>query len=138
MIDLDRVRQWASKDTMNHRIIEYPELEGTHKDHQSNSWLHTGPAESEQMTESIIQTLLELSQARRCDHFPGEPVPVPNHPLSEEPFPDIQPKPPPSQLHSIPSGSITGHQRKEISACPFAPPREEVVGRDEVSPQSPL
>ncbi|GAB0194069.1 myocardial zonula adherens protein [Grus japonensis] len=90
------------------------------------------------MTESVIQTLLELSQARCCDHFPGEPVPVPNHPLGEEPFPDIQPKPPLSQLHAIPLGSITGHQREEMNACPFAPPREEAVGHDEVSPQSPL
>ncbi|GAB0202878.1 cAMP-dependent protein kinase inhibitor alpha [Grus japonensis] len=69
------------------------------------------------MTESVIQMLLELSQAQCCDHFPREPVPVPDHPLSEEPFPDIQPKPPRLQLHSVPSGSIAGHQREEIKCA---------------------
>lgn len=40
------------------------------------------------MTKSIVQTLLELSQAWSNDQFPGEPVPVPEHPLSEEPLPN--------------------------------------------------
>lgn len=69
------------------------------------------------MSDIIVQKLLELWQAQCCDHFPWEPVPVPNFPLDEEPSSDIQLEPPPSQLHAIPLGPITGHQREEISAC---------------------
>lgn len=35
------------------------------------------------MTQTIIQTLSDLRQAQCCDHFPGEPVPGTEHPLSE-------------------------------------------------------
>uniref|UniRef100_U3J0N7 Rho GTPase activating protein 8 n=1 Tax=Anas platyrhynchos platyrhynchos TaxID=8840 RepID=U3J0N7_ANAPP len=47
--------------------------------------------------------LLELHQAQCCDYCPGEPVPVP---LSEEPFPNIQPDHPLSQLHAVHSGPV--------------------------------
>lgn len=40
------------------------------------------------MPESSVQTLTEFCQAWCCDHCPGEPVPVANHTLGEEPFPD--------------------------------------------------
>ncbi|KAJ7418363.1 hypothetical protein BTVI_29591 [Pitangus sulphuratus] len=78
--------------------------------------------------------LLELRQAWCCDHFREEPVPVPNHPLSEEPFSNIQPKPPLTSGHSLRSG----HQREEISVCSFSSLHKEVVDCYEVSPQSPL
>lgn len=48
------------------------------------------PQESHHVPESIVQGLLEL--CRHHHHFPGEPVPVPDHPLCEEAFPNIQPK----------------------------------------------
>lgn len=34
------------------------------------------------------------------DHFPGDPIPVPNNPLGEELFPNIELKPPHTQLSS--------------------------------------
>ena len=74
------------------------------------------------MSESTVQTILELWQAWCHDHCPGEPVPVPNHPLGEEPFPNTQPEPTLPQLQAVPSGPITGHQREEISAYPSSPP----------------
>lgn len=43
---------------------------------------------------------------------------MPNNPLSEEPFPDIHLELPVSQFHDVPLGSITSHQRQEISAAP--------------------
>ena len=49
------------------------------------------------MTESVVHTLLELWQAWCCDHFPGDPAAVPSQPLSKEPFPAIQPEPPPKE-----------------------------------------
>ena len=58
---------------------------------------------------------------------------MPDHPLSKEPFPDIQPEPPLLQLHAIPLGSIIGHQ-KEIGTCPFTLSRERAIGCNEVSP----
>ena len=60
------------------------------------------------MTKSIVQTLLELRQAWCHDHFPGEPFPVTDHPLSKEPFPNVQ-----SELHLTPSHAI--------SLCPANP-----------------
>lgn len=71
-------------------------------------------------------------------YFPGEPVPVPDHRLGEEPFPDVQPEPPLSQLQANPLDPVAGYQREEISACLSALPREEAVDHREVSPRSPL
>jgi len=50
--------------------------------------------QSDHMCESTVQMLLELMQGQCSDHFPEETVPVSDHPLGEEPFPDIQPEPP--------------------------------------------
>ncbi|XP_066844751.1 S-phase kinase-associated protein 2 isoform X2 [Anser cygnoides] len=47
-------------------------------------------------------------QAWCSDCFPGEPVPVCNHPLGEEPLPDVQPKLPLPQLNTVPVGPVTG------------------------------
>ncbi|KAK4806146.1 hypothetical protein QYF61_001069 [Mycteria americana] len=77
-------------------------------------------------------------QAWCRDHFPGEPVPVTDHPLSEEPFPYVQSELPLTQLHSISPCPIAGHQREEISTSPSAAPLEEAVGCDEVTPQPSL
>lgn len=63
---------------------------------------------------------------------------MPDSSLGEEPSPNIQPKPRWTQLPAVPSGSIAGHQRQEIGACPSASPCEEAVDCYEVSPQSPL
>jgi len=80
--------------SQNHRIIEYPELDGTLKDHWIQLLaLHTTTQKSDHISSSFVQTLLELWQAQCHDRFPGDPVPVPDHPLSEVPFPDIQPEP---------------------------------------------
>ena len=43
-----------------------------------------------------------------------------------------------SQLDTIRTGPITGHQREEIGACPSTPPYEEAVDHNEVSLQPPL
>lgn len=76
----------------NHRITEHAELEETHENHQVQPLaLHTTPQESDQVPESIAQMLLGLCQVWGCDHFLGNPVPVPNHPLGEKLFTDIQP-----------------------------------------------
>lgn len=48
------------------------------------------------VSESIVQTLHELHHAWCNDNFLGEPVPVPSHPLGEEP--------PLSQLQAVSLG----------------------------------
>ena len=60
------------------------------------------------MTKCTVQTLLKLWQAWCSDYIPGEPVPVREHPLGEEPLPDVQPKRPLPQLNTVPVGPITG------------------------------
>ena len=83
----------------DHRIIEYPELEGTLKDHQVQLLTpHRSIQVQGDETKCTVQSLLKFSQARCSDHFPGEPVPVCNHPLCEEPPPDVKPKFPLPQL----------------------------------------
>ena len=49
---------------------------------------------------------LEHLQGWELHHFPGQPVPVPDHCFGEV-FPNIQPEPPLMQFEAIPSSSIT-------------------------------
>lgn len=48
-----------------------------------------------------VLSALELWQAWGHDYFPGGPVPVASHPLGEELFPYIQPKPALTKLHAV-------------------------------------
>lgn len=45
--------------------------------------LQRTPWESHRVPERAVQTPLELCQAWCCDHFPGDPLLVPNHPLGK-------------------------------------------------------
>ena len=85
------------------------------------------------MTKTILQTLLELWQASCCDHFPEDPVPVTNHPLRDDHFPNVQ-----SEL------SLTVSFHSFMSCCwsperdqnlPLRCPLEEAVDCGEVTPQ---
>lgn len=94
--------------SVRYRILEYLELEGTHKDNQVQLLaLHRTTQKSNYMAECIVQMFLEYWQAQCGDYCLGEPVPMPEHPLSEEPFPKIQPEPPLLQLHA------------EVASCCF-------------------
>lgn len=63
------------------------------------------PQQSHPVPKSAVQTLLELSQPCCWHPFPGEPVAVAKHPLRQEPFPSIHPKPALAHLaaHSLAS-----------------------------------
>lgn len=50
------------------------------------------------MAKSIVQKVTELCQAWCSDFFPGKPAPVAEHPLSEEPFPNVPSEPPLREL----------------------------------------
>lgn len=49
--------------------------------------LHRTPQEGHPEPESIVQMLTEFCQGWCCD--PGDPLPLLNHPLGEEPFSKI-------------------------------------------------
>ena len=54
---------------------------------ESNSCLHTTAQNSNPMSESAVQTFIQLTEAQCCDHWPGEPFPCPL-PSGEESQPD--------------------------------------------------
>lgn len=64
-------------------------------------------------------TFLELWQAWCCDHFHRQPVPVTDHPLSEEPFPNAQSELPLTPLHCIFLHFLISAHQREISTCPW-------------------
>lgn len=75
-----------------YRIIEnaYAMFEGTCQDHQIQLLaLGRAPQGPHHVPESISLMLLELTLSWGCDHFPGEPFPVPNQYLSEKLSPSI-------------------------------------------------
>lgn len=82
-----------------HRITEHAKFEGTHKDH----WIHVSPAEraprvmprSQEHCQNTSWTLSSWF----WDHCPGELFQCTF--LGEEPFSDIQTKPPLMQLQAI-------------------------------------
>ena len=78
--------------------------------------------------------LLELWQAWCRNQSPGEPIPVTDHPLSEEPFPNVQSELPLTQLHSLSPCHASGHQREEISTSTSTSPLEEDVDCDDITP----
>ncbi|KAK4810753.1 hypothetical protein QYF61_007727 [Mycteria americana] len=61
----------------------------------------------------LIQTSFKYLQGWRLNHFPGQPVPMLDHPFSEEKFPNIQSKPPLAQLEAISSCPITCYLGEE-------------------------
>lgn len=64
---------------------------------------------------SVVSILLELWQAWWS--LPWEPVRVPNHPLDEEYFPNIQPKSHIKQLYVLSPSPKIAHQKEKISIC---------------------
>ncbi|KAK4831969.1 hypothetical protein QYF61_020352 [Mycteria americana] len=66
----------------------------------------------------LIQTSFKYLQGWRLNHFPGQPVPMLDHPFSEVKFPNIQSKPPLAQLEAISSRPITFVESDEVSPQP--------------------
>ena len=106
------------------QIIEHPELEGTHKDHQVQSQV---PHSTTQNPNSVSETILS-----KCFLNSGSSGPCLLPPGSNaEPFPNTQSDNPPlTQLHAILSAC---HQSSALPICSLC---EGAVGHHEVSPQS--
>ncbi|KAK4823893.1 hypothetical protein QYF61_007958 [Mycteria americana] len=76
-----------------------------------------------------IYTSFKYLQGWRLNHFPGQPVPMPDNPFSEVKFPNIQSKPPLAQLEAISSSPIAcylGEETKETTP-PHPPPSRLVL-----------
>lgn len=61
-------------------------------------------------------------------------VPIPQPPLGEEPFTNVQLKTPLTQLQDILLNPVIGQNRENISVCHSSSPQKEVVGCNGVSP----
>ena len=70
----------------------------------------------------------------RLHHLSGQPVPVPDHSFSEEILPNIQPKPPLTQLEAASSCSITTDLGEETNTHLAATSFQVVVESNKVSP----
>lgn len=93
---------------------------------KSNFLLITSPPKAKPYN----KTFLELWQAWCHNDFPGEPVLVTDHPLSEEPSPNVQSELPLAQLHSMTLYPIVGYHWSYMDehrcssyrlACPLNP-----------------
>ncbi|KAK4832707.1 hypothetical protein QYF61_025168, partial [Mycteria americana] len=74
----------------------------------------------------------------RLNRFPGQPVPMLDHPFSEVKFPNIQSKPPLAQLEAISSRPIACYLGEETDPHLTTTSFQVVVERDKVSPQPPF
>jgi len=85
-----------------------------------------------------IYTFFEPLQGWGLHHCPGQPGPMPDRSCSEDIFPDIQPKPPLTQLEAIASRPITGYLGEETNPPLTTTSCQGAVESDKVSPQPPL
>ena len=87
----------------------------------------------DQAAQSHIQPGLECLQGWGIHNLLGQPAPVCHHPLCEKLPPNIQPKPLPSQLKTVPPCPITIHPCKQLFPLLFICSFQVLEGRNEVS-----
>ena len=80
----------------------------------------------------------EHLQGWRLHHLPRKPIPMSDHSLSKEIFPNIQSKPPLMQLEAIASRPINSYLGEDTNSCLTTTSFQVVVGSDKVPPQPPL
>lgn len=120
---------WGQNYKQEYRIVgSYPVLEGIHNDQVK---ILAPYRTTEKITPCVCKWAASWTPAGLVtfEQFLRVPVWVPNHPLSEKPFYNIQSKPLLIHLQAIPLGPITGHQRADISACPSASSQKEALDR---------
>lgn len=59
---------------------------------------------------------------KRLNHYPGQPVPIPEHPSSEEYFPNIQSKPPLAPLEAVSSHPVACYLGRNTDPTLLRPP----------------
>ncbi|KAK4810580.1 hypothetical protein QYF61_007317, partial [Mycteria americana] len=85
-----------------------------------------------------IYTAFKYLQGWRLNHFPGQPLPMLDHPFSKEIFPNIQSKPPLAQLEAVSSCPIACYLGEETDPHLPTTSFQVVVESDKVSPQPPF
>jgi len=77
-------------------------------------------------------------QEQSLNHFPGQPVLMPDNPSGEEVFPNIQSKPLLAQFKAISSRPIAHYLGEEANTHLTTTSFQVAVKRDKVPPQPPL
>jgi len=85
-----------------------------------------------------IYMLFEHFQGWSFNHLPGQPVPMPDHSFSKEIFPNIQSKPPLTQLEATASCPIASYLGEGTNTCLTTTSFQIVAENNKVSPQPPL
>jgi len=85
-----------------------------------------------------MYTVFDPLQGWRLHHLPGQPGPMPDHSLREDIFPNIQSKPPLTQLEAIASRPVAGYLGEETNSHLTTPFCQGAVESEKVSPQPPL
>lgn len=98
---------------INHRIIEYSELERTHWDHHhpASGLAQDSPKTTPHAWEHCLNVSWAWAGLMLWPQSRGACL-SPSHPLSEKPSPNIQPRPPLTQLHAL-------------GSCHWAPERRD-------------
>lgn len=129
-----RARRRAEGKNVNHRFLEYTELDRTRKVHQVHLLALQGTTQgSHHVPESTVQTLPGLS-GWCCDHFLGESVPVLTHTLGERTFAWYPGYSTPTDLCCCP-GCCHGSPERRGWCCPSSCPHEEAADLAELSPE---
>ena len=90
------------------------------------------------MSRSATSTRLFKSlQGQGLNHFPGQPVPMPDHSFSTEIFHSISHKPPLMQLEAIFSHPSAGYLGEETNTCLTAASFQVAAESKKVPPQPP-
>ena len=71
------------------------------------------------------------------NHFPGQPIPAPDHSFREEMFPNIQPECPLVRLETIPSSPIASYMGEEANSHLATTSLQGVLEGYKVSPEPP-
>ena len=124
----------SDRESENHRII------GWKRPLRSSSPTITPkpPCLLNHILKCHFYTFFKHLQGWELHHFPAQPVLMPDHSFSKEIFPNIQSKPPLTQLEAIASCPITSYMGEETNTCLTINSFQVVVERDKVSSQPPL
>ncbi|KAK4815156.1 hypothetical protein QYF61_017597 [Mycteria americana] len=106
----------------DHRIIESFKLEKTLISLSPTINLAQPSPPLSHVPKHHVYTSFKYLQGWRLNHFPGQPVPMLDHPFSEVKFPHIQSKPPLAQLEAISSRPITCYLGEETDPTSLQPP----------------
>ena len=127
--------------SQNHRITEWPGLEGTSRIMNLQLPCQEGPPTSPFTRPGCpgpLQPGLEHLQGRGIHNLSGQPAPAPHHSPCKELPPNIQPKSSLFQLKTIPPSPAVIYPFKDFTPFLFIGSLQVLKGCNEVTPQPSL